>query len=94
METPSYRVPFSQQSKFRNSLQAFDRVIALDTTAHLKAKMRLRATRVGGKLTWRPSPTAEGETIDALLLRNVRVSRCAPRELLSGHTEVAGFSAR
>jgi len=61
---------------------AFDQVIALDTSAHMKAKKRQSATSAGGRLTWEPSPTARGAAIDTLLLHNIRVCRRATREAL------------
>lgn len=65
---------------------AFDRVIALDTTAHMKAKKRQSATRIGSQLTWEPAPTAPGKAIDDLLLHNIRVCRRATCELLLPHS--------
>lgn len=62
---------------------AFERVIMLDTTAHMKAKMRQSAVRTGCRLTWKSTPTAAGEAIDQLLRHNIRDSRRATRELLS-----------
>lgn len=51
----------------------FARVIGLDTSASMKAKMRQSARRVAGRLCWSPNPTPEGQPIDELLLHNARV---------------------
>ncbi len=50
----------------------FHRVMLLDTTPHMKAKMRQSATYSHGTLTWTPSPTAAGQAVDEILLHNVR----------------------
>lgn len=52
---------------------AFARVIALDTSANIKAKMRQSARRIAGQLTWSPNPTPVGQPIDELFLHNIRV---------------------
>lgn len=62
--------------------QAFNRVILVDTSAHMKAKKRQSASRLRGQLTWGTSPTAPDEAIDALFLHNIRVCRRVTRELL------------
>jgi hypothetical protein len=62
--------------------EAFDRVIVSDTNPHMKAKKRQRASMLDGRVVWSPSPTAPGETIDALLLRNMAVCSCYVRSLL------------
>lgn len=51
----------------------FARVIALDTSANMKAKMRQSARREAGRLCWTPAPTPAGQPIDELLLHNIRV---------------------
>lgn len=53
--------------------EAFARVIAVDTSANMKAKMRQSARRVGGRLVWSACPTPAGQPIDELVLHNVRV---------------------
>ncbi len=58
---------------------AFDRVILMDTTAHMKAKKRQRGRRIGECLEWLPAPTAPNEPLDALVLHNIRVSRAVRR---------------
>ncbi len=65
---------------------AFARVIALDTSANMKAKFRQSARRVAGRLCWSPNPTAEGQPIDELLLHNVRVCGRSVRQLLRVHS--------
>lgn len=62
---------------------AFARVIALDTSANMKAKMRQSARRSAGELYWDASPTPAGEAIDQLLLHNIRVCGRAVRQSLS-----------
>lgn len=61
---------------------AFARVIALDTSANMKSKMRQSARRVAGRLCWSPAPTPEGQPIDDLLLRNIRVCGRSVRQSL------------
>jgi hypothetical protein len=63
-------------------LQAFSRVIHVDTSPHMKAKKRQSASRLRGRMTWTQSLTGPGETIDELFLHNVRVRRRAIRDLL------------
>lgn len=62
---------------------AFSRIIVLDSSANMKAKMRRSAHRVTGRLCWSPCPTPEGQAIDELLMHNVRVCRRAARDLVS-----------
>ena len=57
--------------------KSFSRVVLVDSTPHMKAKNRQSAFRLRGVLDWEKSPTAPGESIDALLLHNVRVCRRA-----------------
>lgn len=58
---------------------AFSHVVFLDTSAHMKAKKRQQAHFHDGQLTWMPSPTNAGETIDSLFLSNVRTCRQVTR---------------
>ncbi|TWT44435.1 hypothetical protein RAS1_08500 [Phycisphaerae bacterium RAS1] len=79
---------------------AFARVIALDTSANMKAKMRQSARRVSGRLSWTPNPTPIGQPIDELLIHNIRVCGRSVRRTLrlplagqaTGHSSV-GVSA-
>lgn len=68
---------------------AFNRLISVDTSAHFKAKKRQSASRHHGRLVWGKSPTAPGESIDELLLHNIRVCRRAPREHLPSQANAA-----
>ncbi len=61
---------------------AFARVIALDTTANMKAKMRQAARCVTGRLCWNPNSTPAGYPIDELFLHNVRVCGRSVRQSL------------
>lgn len=61
---------------------AYSRVVALDTSANMKAKMRQSARRVAGRLCWSPNPTPEGHPIDELFLHNVRVCGRSVRQVL------------
>lgn len=70
--------------------RAFHRTIMLDTTAQMKAKMRLQADWARGKLTWKAAPTAGGEKIDALFLHNVRMRRRVTKALLFAPPIVGG----
>lgn len=71
--------------------EAFDRVIVSDTNPHMKAKKRQRASLVDGRVVWRPHPTEPGESIDALLRRNMAVRRRYVRSLLPEHRPVGVF---
>lgn len=62
---------------------AFNYVVSLDTSAHMKAKMRRAACCSGGKLSWISSPTATGEPIDDLFMANVRTCRRVTRSMLA-----------
>ncbi|HEY4329739.1 MAG TPA: hypothetical protein VGN88_08380 [Phycisphaerae bacterium] len=52
---------------------AFARVIGLDTSPNMKAKMRQSAEQLAGRICWSPAPTAKNQPIDDLLLHNIRV---------------------
>ncbi len=66
---------------------AFARVIAIDTSPNMKAKMRRSAHRVEGQLSWDATRTPSGTPIDKLLLHNVRVcSRSLHRALRISRT--------
>lgn len=73
---------------------AFNRVIALDTSAHMKAKKRQSATRIAARVKWMSAHTAPGEAIDDLLLHNIRICRRATRELLLPQRAFASPAAR
>jgi len=51
---------------------AFHRVMLLDTTPHMKAKMRQSASYSHGSMSWALAPTAAGEPVDEILLHNIR----------------------
>jgi hypothetical protein len=53
--------------------QVYRRVILVDTSAHMKAKMRQQAVMRDERLAWKQSPTAPNEPIDRLFVQNIRV---------------------
>ncbi len=69
--------------------QAFNRVILVDTSAHMKAKKRQSSIRLRGRLNWEPSPTLPDEPIDDLFLHNIRVCRRVARGLLQLSSDTA-----
>lgn len=67
--------------------RVYHHVVLLDTTAHMKAKKRQAASIVNGTIAWMPSPTKRGESIDGILLRNIRatqrgIHRLLPRQVI------------
>lgn len=68
---------------------AFNRVIFLDTTPHMKAKMRQIAAYSHGAMTWTLSATAAHQPVDEILLHNIRSCQRAfratqPRPAVTG----------
>lgn len=69
--------------------ETFHGVVWTDATAQMKAKMRQAASWSQGQISWYSSPTAAGEPVDQLFLRNIRVYQRAARALVRKHSTPA-----